>query len=356
MDNKKHLNEGSNIRGNSGNVFGFDATILLFLKNARVCNYLSVEDADDIRLSFKDNKGDLFAQAKSSFASNQLYELDHYSEVFKSYKSFQRVVKDKRNNAREFSIVFNYRKPFGDGEIVFGPEIGKYKKYNYNDLPNSIKQKLVEKYDKKKYSFDLGKTSFTYIYYEGDETARNQFIIDEILAFVNAHDLDINPSNLYSAWFEMVSRSSTHSTNRLSVNNMIGSAFVAAIKPSDLLKASKSLFEDFYPFEESLLKKEIRDYLANKELDFSTITQIKSSFFAFYKANMHSGMQPKEMYLKFANYFVLSNSLPMFVTELFKNETNKKELQKAFYKAVVYYVINQQDMISALEEAFGYED
>lgn len=350
----KVLNEGTNLAGANGNVFQVEAAIYLYLENINNCKYISVEDADDIRITLKDSNEEIIAQAKSSLDSK--ISANHSSDIYNSFASFSRC-KNSGVVAIEYCCVFNYTNPFGDSNFTFNNYKANSQAFSFEELPENIKVNLVNEYNSKSYTFGIEKTVYRYIWYADDKhTDKKAVMKNKIKNFIEKTGIDnVNNTTLYSRLFSILSHNQSEKYARVPGDVLLGVIFDESSKSKGkMFDVFDSLLNSTINVDSKALKDEYNS-LFGKSIRFEFFSEVNSFYFNYLKNNPR--LDTNDSYLNLSKEFYEtykeSENFSNFIIESNENIELKKELliRMATIHAVIHY-----DEINRIEKAINYEN
>lgn len=351
---KKVLNEGSNVAGGNGNIFQVEAAIYLYLENISNCKYISVEDADDIRITLKDTDEEIVAQAKSSLDSR--ISINHTTDIYESLMSFSRC-KKSGVSAIEYCCVFNYTNPFGNEELTFYNDKAKSVTYSFYELPKDVKQLLMNEYNNKSYDFGIEKTVYKYIWYAEDRHNDKETVIkNRIKDFIEETGIDnVSNTTLHSRLFSILSHNQGKKGDRVQGDVLLGVVFDESSKSKrDMYIAFDSLF-DSADYSDSKAIKDEYDSLFGKSMRFELFSEINSFYFGYLKKNTKPNNSDDYINLSkdFYEKYKEEDKIKDFIIDSTDNVDLKKELliRMAVIQAVMHY-----EEISRIEKAINYEN
>ena len=280
----KIINKGANVAGGNGNLFQVEAAVYMFLENIGNCLYVSVEDADDIRITLKDTGEEIVAQAKSSLDERILE--GHSGDIYKSFASFDRC-KKSGVNASEYCCVFNYIFPFGKDKLSFFDYKAQSLTRSFSELPENVKQLLTDEHNKKTYSFEIEKTTYKYIWYENDKrTIKNVVTTNKIREFIEKTGIDnVNSTTLYQRLFSILSHNQGEKKSRVDGDILLGVIFdESSGSKQKMFSVFSLLFTQFGGIDSMAIKNEYNS-LFGKNLRFDFFSKVNSFYFNYLKNN-----------------------------------------------------------------------
>lgn len=276
----------------SAGAFGWDfqsnAAIMLMLKNLTSATSVKVEgDTEDIEISL-DNGKMVYSQAKSVFKP------DDYSNVITKLQAGLRTLDNaaKDANAEKLIYITNSPNPFNNIQTMYAFS-GSLTSLEYNQLPDTCKDKIEELCQIHNYSFDRVLLSVYVMQFHGDDDNRFKVIKDltnEFLESIGLGDRGLG-ADMLKYWQSTFSNNATLRDTSITISKkqMMWPLIVSVcrVDKNDALLANC----DDCDFEE--IGGKYRAIINNKAERFEFITKVMAAY-STYKTHMSSAQKTKE--------------------------------------------------------------
>lgn len=185
----------------SASAFGWDfqanAAILLMLENIQQAKSIKVEAAtEDIEITL-DNNNIIYSQAKS------IEDINSKSNLIEKLKDGIRTLNNAYNNGDAENLIYitNHSNPFNDKTSI-QYFLGR-KKYDYNDLPDKCKNKVLKIINENNYNLDTNKLKVYILPFLGrDRDNKDSAIKEAVSEFLESLEIysSFTPKRMLEIW------------------------------------------------------------------------------------------------------------------------------------------------------------
>lgn len=347
-----------------GYAFQEMAALVLFLKNIKNIEKITVEGEEDIDIYYKD--GDIkYVQAKRF--SNPYTTTDTKGKLSRALEVLALDNIENRDKPIKLAYITNSTVPFlKTSQDKKNDFTGDYALFEYLDLAPKIKERIVEVLqsihsndpeitDKQKVlntailqlEMDLeNKFEFIKLKYEGsDFDTKTSYLLKEVENFL--HNLELGNSlarTFMKDWYWMMINSSTNKNISLTKELFIGQTILTTIFYENRLDVFSKEYNLDYD-EEELLNSRYREMLDVIMSNYQTMRGVRAEYKQFRKKNP---AMAKEEELK---QFLESNEVVQIAKEMWNKDVNSEELTVTKYIvwSIVKYGRNMERVEGAVQ-------
>lgn len=325
--------------------FQYAAALFLLIDNISTYKSVGFEKKEDVVLNRKNNSID-YAQAKSSSSENEIFDLNHYAEI---YKSIDTLSKKDHSNCCQSIIIFNYRNPFGDDRKDF--YVGKnYSILKFENLPEKAKIKISKYVENKKYNIDLNKLYFYFLSYEiGSEIDALKQRFNEKLSLIDYYAPSKSETILLK-WKELLSQNGRVYKGSVDISTFMGVLFSQLLKDTMSIGEFSRIYNLDLPASSAQFAAELNRYFDRKSSSILVYCKIIGGLINFINENKIKGYSLSESQIRYVESI---SEVPEDFSILFKDSCVDKLL---LYKLFCCYVIEKQDQLTKIKEVFNYDN